>query len=236
MSLRDRLRRAEEWLLAAVFPRGTLCLICGGLSHGESLCDSCRERLAGARLTGPLCPVCGHPAQDGGCRFCRGQSPCRMRSVWRHEDAAMLLIHRLKYQAVGDCALPLARGIAEVTRTMALPPDTVVTWVPMPRKRLRARGIDHGRVLAEETARLLGLPCERLLIRRGEGHTQHGLNRAERLRNLTGAFACQGRLTRPVLLVDDVMTTSATARSCAACMKAAGAPEVVVITATQAGG
>ena len=148
----------------------------------------------------------------------------------------MILIHRLKYQAVADCALPLARGMADMAQTMNLPPDTVVTWVTMPQRRLRERGIDHGRALAEETARQLGLPCRRLLTRRGEGHTQHGLNREARLKNLTGAFACGETLTRPVLLVDDVMTTSATARSCAASLKAAGAPEVVVITATQAGG
>lgn len=221
--------------MAAVYPRRTLCLLCGGLSHGEALCEACRERLEGVRLTGTLCPVCGHPMEDKECRFCRGRSPCRMRAVWRHEDAAMILIHRLKYQAVADCALPLARGMADMAQTMNLPPDTVVTWVTMPQKRLRERGIDHGRVLAEETARLLGLPCERLLIRRSEGHTQHGLNREARLKNLTGAFACGETLTRPVLLVDDVMTTSATARSCAACLKAAGAPEIVVITATQAG-
>ncbi|MGN0747801.1 MAG: ComF family protein [Aristaeellaceae bacterium] len=222
--------------MAAVYPRRTLCLLCAGLSRGGFLCEGCRERLASVRLTGRLCDVCGHPLEDGACRFCRGKSPCRMRSVWRHEEAALVLVHRLKYQAVADCALPLARGIADLAAGMNLPADTVVTWVTMPKRRLRERGIDHGRALAEETARLLGLPCRRLLTRRGEGHTQHGLSREARLKNLTGAFACGERLIRPVLLVDDVMTTSATARSCAACLRAAGAPEVVVITATQAGG
>ena len=232
----DWLRRTDHWLLSAVYPRRTICLLCAGLSRGESLCEACQERLVGAQLTGTLCPVCGHPLEGTACRFCHGKSPCRMRSVWRHEDAALILVHRLKYQAVADCALPLARGMADMAQTMNLPPDTVVTWVTMPRKRLRERGVDHGRVLAEATARLLGLPCQRLLIRRGEGHTQHGLNREERLKNLMDAFFCEEKLTRPVLLVDDVMTTSATARSCAKCLRAAGAPEVVVITATQAGG
>ena len=230
------LRRADEWMLSAVYPRRTLCLLCAGLSHGEFLCEDCRERLDALRLTGPLCPECGHPVEDGDCRFCHGQSLCRMRSVWRHEDAALMLVHRLKYQAVADCALPLARGIADQAQTMDLPPDTVVTWVTMPRRRLRERGIDHGRYLAEETARLLGLACRPLLTRQGEGHTQHGLSREERLKNLAGAFACGEQLYGTVLLVDDVMTTSATASRCAACLLEAGAREVVVITATQAGG
>ncbi|MGN1021662.1 MAG: ComF family protein [Aristaeellaceae bacterium] len=230
------LRRADEWLMSAVYPRRTLCLLCGGLSHGAFLCGDCRERLETLRLTGPLCPECGHPVRDGECRFCHGQSLCRMRSVWRHEDAALMLVHRLKYQAVADCAQPLAQGIAELARSMGLPANTVITWVTMPRRRLRERGIDHGRCLAEETARLLGMPCRQLLTRRGEGHTQHGLTRKERLKNLAGAFICEEELYQPVLLVDDVMTTSATAQRCAVSLLEAGARGVVVITATQAGG
>ncbi|MGN0778624.1 MAG: ComF family protein [Aristaeellaceae bacterium] len=236
MRAADWLRRVDAAALAALYPRETLCLCCGMLTRGESLCEDCRDSLNALRLTGRLCPLCGHPMDDEGCSFCHGQMPCRMQSVWRHEDVALLLVHQLKYQAVADCALPLAQGIAALLRTWPIEPDTLVTWVTMPERRQRERGIDHGRLLAEETARLLGLSCPKLLTRRSEGPTQHGLSREERLRNLTGAFCCEERITRPVLLVDDVMTTSATARQCARCLLAAGAPAVTVVTATQAGG
>ena len=61
--------------------------------------------------------------------------------------------------------------------------------------------------------------------------TQRGKSRAERLTRLRGAFSCEEALSGPVLLVDDVLTTSATATVCARCLLDAGASEVAVLTA-----
>lgn len=219
---------------ALLYPRRTLCLCCGRLSHDEALCSACQSALEQELLDGLRCPLCDHAVHSSYCSFCRGEVPGPMRSAWRHQGVPRKLVHHLKYECVADCAPILAQGMTERAQEFHLPANTVVTWVTMPRSRLVKRGIDHSRLLAEAVARELHLPCRQLLIRTGKGHTQRGLSRADRLRNLTGCFSCPDTLNHPVLLVDDVLTTSATVRICAAVLLQAGATQVYVITATQA--
>lgn len=101
----------------------------------------------------------------------------------------------------------------------------------MTKKHLDARGIDHGRLLAEAFAQRRNLPCQPLLIRTRETATQQGLNAAQRRKNLHGAFAAAARISTPVLLIDDVYTTGSTTETCADALRAAGAPDVFVLTA-----
>lgn len=228
------LRRADKLLLALVYPRKTICLSCGRLSHGAHLCPACAAEMEAYRLRGDLCPQCGHALTSSPCSFCKGDVPGRMLSLWQHKGAPRQLVLQLKHGCVAEAATVLGREMAERVRTMHLLPDTVVTWVTMPRTRRKNRGVDHGRLLAETIAREAGLPCRQLLIRRNQGKTQRGLTRKQRLRNLKGMFSCPQQLNHPVLLVDDVMTTSATARVCMEALLQAGAVQAAAITATQA--
>lgn len=208
-----------KWLrvLSEVFwPRGVKCLCCDTLSDGEALCPTCRKSLEVMRLA-PM---------DAGDE--------RIRSVFRHDGVAKELVLRLKLECLEDAAAVLAEYMAEELQRMHLPPDTVLTWVTMPERRRKERGIDHGRVLCETVGRLSGRPVRQLLRRTGKMHTQRGLGREARLRNLNGTFACQKQLSSPVLLIDDVMTTGATASACAAVLRTAGAPRVYALTATRA--
>lgn len=206
-------------LADAVFPRKMMCLVCGAPSHGEALCAACREKLQSA-----VC--CDDVKPDV---FIEGAG-----SVWYHEGVPRKLVHRLKYDAIADAAEVLAAGIAQLARENSLPEAMVVTSVPMPKRRMRERGIDHGRTLAEAVARELSLPYEPLLTRAGRSHTQRGLNRAQRLRNLTDAFTAAPLHGESVLLIDDVFTTGATALTCARVLHEAGAARVWVLTATKA--
>ena len=206
------LRRADGWLLDALYPERTACLVCARPSHGERLCPVCAAELDALRLDG---------ARDGW-----------MGAAYRYQGAARKLVHQLKYGCVEDAARLLALAMTDTARGMRLPPDTVVTWVSMPERRRRMRGIDHGRLLAEHVAARLGLPCRALLERtgHGRGHTQRGLGRAARLRNLQGAFRCAGDIPPHVLLVDDVRTTGSTLRVCTACLREGGARRVETLT------
>ena len=207
------LRRADGWLLDVFYPERAACLVCGRPSHGMQLCTGCAAELNVLRLD--------------------GERELWLGAAYRYQGVARKLVHRLKYDCVEDAVRLLACAMAENARAMALPRDTVVTWVSMPEKRRRMRGIDHGRLLAESVAGAMGLTCRALLERcgRGLGRTQRGLGRTARQLNLQGAFRCAGDIPSHVLLVDDVYTTGATMRECTACLREGGACRVDTLTA-----
>jgi len=84
--------------------------------------------------------------------------------------------------------------------------------------------------LAEELARSWELPVVALLRRRRAAERQRGLSRAERRRNVAGAFVAPSAVPSSVVLVDDVFTSGATANSAASALRQAGARRVEVVT------
>lgn len=210
----------QSTLADVLWPRGVKCLCCEDLCDdpcGEAfLCTVCQRELRGMRLPEDR-------AGDG-----------LVRSVFRYEGKAKRLVLALKMDCVADAAEVLAKYLAEEADALALPPDTVLTWVTMPERRFKQRGIDHGRLLCQAVAARLHLPACELIVRSGKASTQRGLSREARLRNLNGTMNCTQRINAPVLLVDDVLTTGATVSACAAALMQAGAPKVFAITATKA--
>jgi predicted amidophosphoribosyltransferase len=102
----------------------------------------------------------------------------------------------------------------------------VVTWAPTSAGRRRARGFDQAEAVARQVGRQLGVPCRRLLERRGGPAPQTGRDRAARLHG--PAFVARPRLPGGrVLVVDDVVTTGATLDAASAALLAAGADDVV---------
>lgn len=154
---------------------------------------------------------------------------------WPYEGAARSLVLDLKVRAVRSASLPLVEAMSTAVLRSGLR-GSVVTWVPGRPKEERRRGFDHAHVLAQGLARRLGLPVQRLLDRTGSNRDQVGLSARERLENLNGAF--KGRSLRvpgkAVVLVDDVLTTGATASACAGALLAAGASQVEVVVACSA--
>ena len=114
-------------------------------------------------------------------------------------------------------------------------PDAVVP-MPLAPRRLRQRGFNQADLLAAVTARALGLrrPKRRILVRPRNAAPQRTLARAERLRNVRGAFAMRRRLPGgQVALVDDVATTGATVRAATQALLAGGVAEVHVWVAAK---
>ena len=131
----------------------------------------------------------------------------------------------------------LADLLLPVPSHICFSPETVVTWVPMPERRRRERCIDHGKVLAEAAAARLNLSCRPLLVRVNKSDkAQASLGRKDREANLSGAFAAPGKITFPVLLVDDVLTTGTTARRCAEALRKSGAGDITFLAFTRAMG
>jgi ComF family protein len=160
-----------------------------------------------------------------------------VRAAFAFDGPARGAIHRLKFSGWRGVGEALASAMAAVADPAAA---DVVTWVPLGRRRLGERGYDQARVLAEAVGRRLGRPSARLLRRRTPAGPQARRTGAERRTALLGAFEpTDGRVlgsigTTRVLLVDDVLTTGATAAACADALVAGGAREVRVLVAARA--
>jgi ComF family protein len=144
------------------------------------------------------------------------------------------LVHQLKYADRHDARTLFGRWLVEAGREL-VPGVDVIVPVPLSRLRLLLRHFNQAAVLALELSRQTGLPMDPLVLRRTRStQSQVGMTRDQRRRNVAGAFAVP-RHRRPavegrnVLLVDDVVTTGATADACARALKRAGAARVDVL-------
>jgi predicted amidophosphoribosyltransferase len=127
----------------------------------------------------------------------------------------------------------LAGAVAAVLDASAVTAEAV-TWVPLGRSRLAARGYDQAHAIAVRLARRLHLPAPRLLRRTRETAPAARLPRAERRKAISEAFVAIGPAPENVVLVDDVLTTGATAAECARVLHEAGAARVTLATAARA--
>jgi ComF family protein len=154
----------------------------------------------------------------------------RVHAVGPYAGTLREAVQRFKYHG----QLPLERPLgallsATVLATGGRRPDLVIP-VPLHKTRLRERGYNQALQLARQVGRQLKVPVNPELLRRSLVTTpQQGLDAVTRSSNLRGAFAITTQLTgRHLLLVDDVMTTGATARECAGVLRKAGAASVEV--------
>ena len=143
------------------------------------------------------------------------------------------MILALKLRGIRTAAGPLVLAMATECRRAGVS-ATAVTWVPARSADRRRRGFDHAEVLARGVASALGLPAVHALSRRGVQADQAGLDRPARAANVGGAFVASRRLDGPVLLVDDLVTTGATAAACAVALRAAGASAVALAAGCRA--
>ncbi len=143
------------------------------------------------------------------------------------------LKYRRKMSMVNVLASAMIRAVSEIK----IPQFDVIVPVPMPISHLLKRGFNQTVVLASPLAETLDLPLYPAALKRQGALPQVGLGRADREKNVRGAFV-EGRDAkrisgRRVLLFDDVYTTGATARECCRVLKRAGAePSVLTLART----
>ena len=201
------------------------CVVCG--LRGVQLCDACVEQLP--RIVPPLCERCGNPAAwpVRRCRECSGRRIAFVsaRAAVSYDDAVRALVAGWKERGQRRLA---ETAVALVLEVVPPPVRGVVTCIPADPDRGLKRGYHPPQRLASALAEHWELPTASLLRRR-VGKRQRGLSRAERRRNVAGAFTATAAPAN-VVLVDDVYTSGATANAAASALRKAGARRVEIVT------
>ncbi len=208
--------KALDRILDFFFP--PRCTFCHRLTQeGAAVCPRCRERLP---FTGSAAQQ-SFPHLDGCC------------SPLYYTDSVRDSLLRYKFGGLKLYAAVYGEYLAKCVDENTFSCDSI-TWVPLSRRRLRRRGYDQARLLAEEVGKRLRLPCVCLLRKKKNNPAQSRTGNAEkRRRNVKGVYEAvhDADLSgKRILLVDDIVTTGATLSECAAVLKAAGAKAVFACT------
>lgn len=203
------------------FPVCDRCIAAVAPLDAEHFCKSCRTPFANDF---PL-------DEAGNCSACRNglRGFDHVYCYGFYTGALKDLIFLFKYGKIETLGTPLGRVL-----NAALPRDEaydLVTAVPLHWRKLWQRGFNQAGILARNISRIRGMRFSRVLRRTRWTGTQAELTNPERRKNVANAFAVRRNVTGlRILLVDDVMTTGATAGACAAELKRAGAKTVTLLT------
>lgn len=234
-----------ESVLDLFFPPA--CAACGGVLAGPGhFCEACGWEVL--ELPSARCRTCAEPGEFRSdlCPRCLARPPPfeRVHAAFAHEGAVARVIHRFKYEDHPELASPLAQMLAESLGPVLKGSDapTHVCALPLHPARRAERRFDQAELLAGALARRLGLRRLFLLERVRKTARQVGLAETAREENVAGAFRVRGRGRAgarsaeglALLLVDDVVTTGATARAAAEALLGAGARSVQVAAVARA--
>lgn len=208
----------KEKVLSFFYP--DLCAACKEAGYRD-LCPRCHEKMEQYfRPRRYLCQEGNGFADDMLALFPYDCIPAKkIMLAWKNHsfrEFSRVMGHYLERASAQKCFF---RGIDRVT------------FVPRQGFTRFLAGFDQAEQIAELVAHILGLPLERLLARKGFRPPQRKLSKEEREDNVRGVFHSTIPLQgETVLLVDDVVTTGASARECARILKRAGAQRVYVLS------
>jgi ComF family protein len=216
-----------------------LCAVCREPVEGEGLCPACWAKLS--FITRPYCERLGIPfVYDPGPGILSmeaiAEPPAyqRARAAVRFDEIARALVHALKYGDRLDLAPMMGRWLAQAGGELLAGADALVP-VPLHWRRHWARRFNQSALLAAAVAKASGVPIAASALKRVKSTPQQvGLSRAQRSANIQGAFRvpAEGKAEvagRRLILVDDVLTSGATAEGCAKALLRAGARNVDVL-------
>ena len=232
-----RILNLIEPLRGLAFPE--VCQVCGeswaGASDGFA-CRKCRGRVF--KTSPPWCKQCGLPfygtTEDSiTCKNCHEADWqfTRARSMMSARGLVRDVIHRYKYNRHEFFECLMIQWLLECEYLFSDLPQCVVP-VPLHPVKERDRGFNQAERLATSVAKLMNIPIETGRLQRVKyTETQTNLSRKKRMLNMHGAFEASKQMSfARVLLVDDVMTTGATASACAAALRRVGVQNVDVLT------
>ncbi len=234
MLFKEFFKKASIIIDKILCPKHFTCNLCGKeIFDDGDFCEDCLKTLY--KNDGIICQNCGRATNipTNRCYSCSGEwAVDRARSAFLYDDGAEKLIKALKYGGKRYLAEIIAPYLKEVYVKNLFAPDCI-TFVPMTDKKRKQRGFNQAKLLAENLAKAVDIPCESLLIKTKETEDQKSLDLKSRQENLSACFKVKDKSLvkgKKILVIDDILTTGATAHVVAKTLKKAGAETVYLLT------
>ena len=220
-----------KFIKESLFPISFTCDSCGIETFDGNLCPDCLKNTTfNNHFT---CAICGRKtAKLEICIECKAKPPLfeRAISTLLYEGTAVKLIHKFKN---GDAYLKDYFADLIVARLNAFPQIDYIAFVPMTKKAERKRGYNQSRLLAESISERINVPVCDVVEKVKSTSEQKALSGKDRAKNLEGSFKTISKdalLDKNVLLIDDILTTGATADAMCMSLFRAGAMKVFLAT------
>ena len=232
----SRWRDAFDAVVDVLLPPS--CAACDVVLPGPiGFCEACAYEVL--ELPVVHCRSCAEPGAFEGqlCSRCVAGMPWeRAYAPFEHEGSLARAIHRFKYEDRSDLSRPLGVLLAATAKTQLAAMPGFLVPLPLHEARFRERKFDQAALLTAVLAQRLDREVKAdWLLRLRDTRRQVGLSEAEREANVRGAFSASAAVQgHDVVLIDDVLTSGATAREAARALSAAGATRVFVLTLARA--
>lgn len=198
---------------------------------GLAPCAVCADRAAGPD---GICRTCTTLLWDGSARDEERLGSVALIHLGSFDGALRSVVHEIKFAGRARLAVVAGEHLGAAVAERGWPVARVVP-VPLHPRRRRERGFDQADLIARGVSRVLGAPLWRGLSRGRATGRQARSSVEDRRRNVAGAFEARSLPRLPLVLVDDVWTTGATARACRTALIEAGAAEVRVAVLARSG-
>lgn len=200
-------------LAALLYPEK--CVLCGHILRKPEmdLCEKCR-------MDQPDCPISRdkYPYLDS------------WTALWHYRDSVRRSLLKYKFYGRRNYAAAYGRLLSMKLLREDRADVDIITWIPISEKRKRKRGFDQVELLAQKVTAELEIPAQSLLWKRRDNPQQSKIvGNAQRRANVLGAYEAINKemiIGKRILLLDDILTTGATAGECARVLLEAGAKEV----------
>ena len=205
----DQLNKLKETIIDIIFPRN--CLGCG--KEGKYICEKCDLFLS-----------------ETPSLFSQGSLE-ELVSIWEYEGLIKEIILKIKYYGAFEAINELVEKAFKI-RKPYIPENTVITFVPMFKKKEKRRGFNQAEIIAKKVGEMTGSNVLSLLEKTKDTPSQTKLDKEERLKNIMGSFKRKEGIicNSNVLLVDDVWTSGATMKECARVLKKSGVKRIFGFT------
>ncbi len=194
------------------------CVFCRRVMETDGVCDKCKATLPYRHIKESKEPI----------MFVDGAYSC-----FHYEGDVRNALIRYKFGGLSKYSVDFSVYLTECINENLAGEFDLISWIPLSRKRLRSRGYDQARLLAEEVCERLSIsPVRTLRKMRDTAPQSRQSDVSKRMANILGAYevASNDVTGKRIILIDDVLTTGSTVSECARILKTAGAEKVYIVT------